>query len=242
MKSVEDAVALFAELRKEGGDSLSAFEIISRTALELVLKNIPDTRDPFAEKYPYYILAVFSTSSELIPLRETTEKLLEKKLTEGLIPDALLAESVAQAKSFWHVREHVSEAAKKEGRGVHFDISVPISGIPEFIRTVNPEIANAVPEAIILPFGHIGDGNIHYNICLPKTWDDAKFESAKDTMKKSVYAALKRLHGSISAEHGIGVERREDLKEFKSKEEITMMKALKKALDPKGIMNPGKML
>lgn len=241
--SIKDAVDVFGLLKKEAGEALGAFECISDAAMRLVLKHVPEARLPLATTAPYYLLIELSSPSEKMSLRESLEAALSDAIERGSATDGVIATSLTHAKSFWHIRETISEAEKKEGKGLHFDISVPISNVSGFITNANAEITKQFPDAIILPFGHIGDGNIHYNLCFRNDTAAAKtFIATKDTLKKTVYAILAQHHGSISAEHGVGVERKQDLLTVKDATSLALMRTLKKAIDPKNLMNPGKML
>lgn len=235
------AIPLLKRFRQETGDTISAFELISHQAQSLVTTHL-DARPPFPQDYPYSLLIELSSSQKSRNLREELEQILAGALEDNSVMDAIIAESVAHANDFWFIREHISEAEKKEGRGIHFDVSIPISDIATFMHAADAEIQQALPQAQIIAFGHIGDGNIHYNLCLPKDMTDADFQMAKTEAKTIVYNHIHRLHGSISAEHGIGIERRDDLHHYKSDTELSLMRAVKHALDPEGLMNPGKMV
>lgn len=240
VKDANTAIELLARFREGTGDLVNAFEIISGECMALVLKHIPNTRAPFAKTYPEYILAEFSSPFEGDFLRSQLENMLSAEFESGRVLDAIMAESIAQAKEIWHIREHISEAEKKEGRGVHFDVSLPIATIPDFMESAGKTIKNKVSDAQIIAFGHIGDGNMHYNMCLPKNISDGDFLNKKKILKEIIYSEIKKRDGSISAEHGVGQERKEDLKNYKAPIDIELMKKIKAALDPDNIMNPGK--
>ena len=230
------ALALLADFRRECGEYLTAFEIISHAALKLVVKHISGSRFPGRDDAPYYLLIELGSSSQTAPLREMFETAAAVAIDEGKVLDAVIAENSSQAAQFWHLREHVPEALRKEGSGLHFDISLPLDRIPAFLETMQPKIKAAAPDVLLAPFGHIGDGNLHYNMCFAAAPDAA----AKKKIKTMVYAEVKSLEGSISAEHGIGVERKDELQSFKSSVALDMMKQIKRALDPRNLMNPGK--
>jgi len=213
-------------------DALTAFEFISQKALELALHEMKGLRNPFPQPAKYYLLAEFS-SMEI-------EGLITKALEQNLIKDAAIAGSIQQAREFWQLRENISESARKVGRGIHFDISIPIAKIPYFLEKTTKKALEKFPKLVSFPFGHLGDGNIHYNFYLPKDIDEKNFISTARELKKIVYDAVMDLQGSISAEHGIGIERREDFLLYKPVLEIELMRKIKKALDPDNIMNPGK--
>ncbi len=213
-------------------DALTAFEFISATALELALHEIKNLRNPLKETAKYYLLAEFSLAE--------IESLLARALEQHLVKDMAVASSIHQAREFWQLRENISESARKIGRSIHFDISVPIEKIPDFLDCTTKKALEKFPALVSFPFGHLGDGNIHYNFYLPKDVPDDDFARVKSALKKIVYDAVTDLQGSISAEHGIGIERREDFLIYKPKLEIELMRKIKLAIDPDNIMNPGK--
>ena len=232
------ALELLALFREHSGDRITAFEYISEPALALVVAHLPGARRPLDTAAPAYLLVELSTAEESDTLRTLTEHLLTRGMERGWITDGALATSLAQAKEFWHLRESISEAARHAGHGIHFDISVPITRIPDFLSACDPAVLQAAPQATLVTFGHLGDGNLHYNMTLPQS--DISLE--KNTIKTIVYSKLLQLNGSITAEHGIGTLRRDDLVHIKPAADLTLMRTLKRALDPLGILNPGKVL
>jgi len=234
--SAEAGLELFHRFRMACGEHLTAFEILSLAALRLVIKNIPGTRFPGKEDVPYYVLIELGSASAFLPLREIFEKTVAQAMEKGAVLDAVIAENDTQAKQFWALRENASEALRKEGPGLHFDISVPLAKLAGFLKNMDGLVKAIAPDVTIAPFGHIGDGNIHYNMCFPKPVDPA----VKKRIQEKVYGEVTRLEGSISAEHGIGVERKAELKLYKSPVAIAAMTRIKQALDPDGLMNPGK--
>jgi FAD/FMN-containing dehydrogenase len=236
--SAETALGLLADYRREASEFLSAFEIMSCDALKLVMKHIPGARFPGRDDTPFYLLIELSASSASAPLRDMFENTAAKAMERGRILDAVVASSAAQAKQFWHLREHISEAMRKEGPGIHFDISLPLVQLASFVREMGPKIKTLVPGITLAPFGHIGDGNLHYNMCFTHAPDN--FDALKKKIRELVYGDVTQRGGSISAEHGIGIERKTELALYKSRAEIDAMKAIKRALDPSNLMNPGK--
>ena len=220
------AVELLATLRGAIGERISAFELVSRNCLEAVLAHVPDTRDPLGAAHPWYVLAEFGDSG-------SSQSLLER--LEGALGEheAVLAQSGEQARALWRLRESIPEA---QFSNVKHDISVPISRIPEFIAHCDAALRAAFPGAEIFCFGHVGDGNLHYNV------GPAALLPQRDAVNRLVYADVARLGGSISAEHGLGQLKRAAIRSQKSPLELELMRALKGALDPKGLMNPGKVL
>jgi FAD/FMN-containing dehydrogenase len=232
------ALKLLGHIQANTGGLLSSFELISRPTLELVLKNIPATRDPLATPSPWYVLMEVSggTGSSLEVL---TQSALEEAMSAGLVSDAAVAQNQAQARSFWHIRETIAEAEKREGVSIKHDISVPVASIPAFIEHATAIVVKTFPGARPICFGHMGDGNLHFNFSAPQG-GDAAFTAHWDEMQLTVHDMVKDYAGSISAEHGIGQMKRDVLPRYKSSEELDAMRALKAAFDPKNILNPGK--
>ena len=239
--SAAAAVELLALAQETTGGAATSFELMARICIDLVLKHIPDTRDPLSAPHPYYVLMEFS-ASEAGLLRGRIEALLEAALDKGLVEDATIAESEAQAEALWRMRHSMSEAINGEGLGARHDVSVATSDIPAFLDKAGAAVKRIVPDARIVAFGHIGDGNVHYDIVGPEGADPHALDGARKEIETAVYDVIGDFKGSISAEHGVGRHRRDEIARRKSPVEIEMMRAVKKALDPKGIMNPGKML
>ena len=237
----DKAVALLSYLQNATGGAATSFELMSRRCIDLVLKHIPQTRDPLAAPSPYYTLMEFS-SGEASGLRETMERVLEGALNDGLIVDAAIADNETQAKMFWHIRHSISEAINGEGLGARHDVSVATSDIPAFLEKAGAAVETIAPDARIVAFGHIGDGNVHYDIVPPEGSAPDALDDLRPTIENAVYDVIDTFDGSISAEHGVGRHRRDSLAKRKSAVELNAMRAIKNALDPKGIMNPGKML
>jgi FAD/FMN-containing dehydrogenase len=230
------AVALLAHLQEQTGGLVSAFEIVPRIGLDFVLAHVPQTTDPLRTKSPWYVL-IEATSGAQFGLRDVIERTLADNVT-----DAVIAESEAQRASLWRLRESVSEAQKPEGGSIKHDVSVPIARIPEFIETASNAVEALVSGARPVPFGHIGDGNIHFNISVPKGADNAAFLARWEEISRVVHDIVHRFGGSISAEHGLGVMKQTEIARYKSPIELDVMRALKRTLDPNGILNPGKVL
>jgi FAD/FMN-containing dehydrogenase len=215
---------------------LTAFELVSETALGLVLKNIPALVRPTAAS-PWYILAEFSGAEP-----EAVENWLAARMEAGDVTDAVIAGSEAQAKKLWALRENISEAQKIEGISIKHDVAVPVSRIPEFLARADAALQEAFPGIRIVTFGHVGDGNLHYNQSQADAQDNAAFIAAQPAVNRIVHDTVHALNGSISAEHGIGQLKREELLRYKSPVEIALMRTIKQALDPRGLMNPGKVV
>ncbi len=240
VENIDDAAKLFGIFRMEFGDNLTAFEMVSGHGMELAIKNIPDIRNPLSSIYPYSLLIEISSWAEEETEKSRVENFLASLMEKGVVKDAALAGSIAQERQFWHIREHIPEAIKKAGKGLHFDISMPISSIPGFIKGTDKAILDSNYGIKLAPFGHMGDGNLHYNMYISQAVDDTAFQKTKNEIKTIVYDRIAGCSGSISAEHGIGLERKEELKKYTPGVELKMMKNIKKALDPDNLMNPGR--
>ncbi len=234
------AVSLLGRLRDAAGDNVTAFEIVGRPALDLVLKHIPNARDPLAGKPGWQVLVELSGARD--DLAATLEQALQNAAEESVIDDAVLAASEAQTAALWALRENVSEAQKIEGVSIKHDIAVPVSRIAEFIARADAALLAAFPQVRIVCFGHIGDGNLHYNQSRPDAQSNQQFIAQTGAVNRIVHDLVHELGGSISAEHGLGQLKREEVLRYKSETEMDMMRAVKQALDPRGLMNPGKLL
>jgi FAD/FMN-containing dehydrogenase len=230
------AVDLLNRAKTEFDAQLTAFELVSETALGLVLKNIPASTRPTASS-PWYVLAEFSDAA-----LEAVERWLAAQLESGQVADGALATSQAQAAKLWALRENISEAQKVEGISIKHDISVPVSAIPNFLETADAALAQAFPGIRVVAFGHVGDGNLHYNLSKPEAQDNAAFIAAQPEVNRIVHDTVHALNGSISAEHGIGQLKREEILRYKSPVEMALMRSVKQAIDPLGLMNPGKVV
>ena len=226
LASPREAVELLATLRGQLGDRLSAFELVSRTCLEAVLSHLPDARDPLPAAHPWYVLAEFADSGPAEMLRTLVERALESN-------EAVLAQSEEQSRRLWRIRESIPEA---QFTNVKHDVSVAVSRTPEFIERTGRAIQAAFPGTLPYVFGHVGDGNLHYNVG-PET-----LLTRRDAVSAIVYRAVDELGGSISAEHGLGQLKREAIRDHKPPIELELMRALKRTLDPAGLMNPGKVI
>ena len=234
----EAALELLGDFRVECAEYLSAFEIMSNAAVELVLKHIPGARRPGSPS-PYYMLIELDSSSPAAPLQAMFEAIAGKALENGCASDMVVAETLAHARQFWHLREHIPEAVRKQGSGIHFDIALPLAEIPGYMQAAEAAIRAAAPDVMLVPFGHIGDGNLHYNMCFPRPPGD--FAGLKKRIEDIVYGEVVKRKGSLSAEHGIGQSRRAEMRLCRTPVEIELMKKIKRAVDPDGLMNPGKL-
>ena len=230
------AVNLLNSAKSVFDAQLTAFELVSEASLALVLKNIPASARPTAPS-PWYILAEFSDAAPA-----AVEHWLAGRLEAGGVGDAVIAHSAAQAKKLWALRENISEAQKIEGISIKHDVAVPVSSIPTFLERADAALERAFPGIRVVAFGHVGDGNLHYNLSKPDAQENAAFIASQPEVNRIVHDAVHALNGSISAEHGIGQLKREELLRYKSPVEIALMRSLKQALDPRGLMNPGKIV
>ena len=227
------AVELLSVLRERLGDRLNAFELVSRACLEAVLFHSKDLQDPLATAHPWYVLAELADSGEAAALRERVERALVDCTERGMLHDAVLAQSGPQARALWRIRETIPEA---QFTNVKHDVSVAVSKTPELIERAGSALHAVFPDARPYVFGHVGDGNLHYNV------GPESLLERRDEVNRIVYDAVAALGGSISAEHGLGQLKREEILRHKSPLEMELMRALKRALDPKGLMNPGKVV
>jgi FAD/FMN-containing dehydrogenase len=236
------AIALLADLREATGDALTAFELIPRRGLDFALRHVAGLVDPLAETYPWYVLVEVSAGTGSGDLRALFEAGLGRSLESGLVLDAAVAENTRQSRAFWQIREGLVEAQKYEGGSLKNDVSVPVSRVADFIDLATRAVEASVPGIRPVTFGHVGDGNIHFNLSQPEGADTATFMARWDEIQTVVNDIVRDLDGSISAEHGIGRIKRQELARLKSPIELELMHTVKAALDPKGIMNPGKVL
>ncbi|WLI91048.1 FAD-binding oxidoreductase [Massilia sp. R2A-15] len=237
-----DALALLTLMQDQCGASLTGFELMSDYCLRLVATHFPHLPTPFVKRHPQYVLLEVSSSESEAHAAGLLEDALNAAVERGLADDAVLATSNAQSQSLWHLREHIPLAQAAAGKNIKHDISVPISGIADFIDSTDAKLQQAFPSCQVVCFGHLGDGNLHYNVAPPEGQPHDEFLAHQDAINRIVHDSVDEASGSISAEHGIGALKRDDLARYKSKVELDMMRAIKGALDPLGIMNPGKIL
>jgi FAD/FMN-containing dehydrogenase len=236
------AVALLARLRAATGDCVSTFELVPRIALELVVQHIESATDPLDRPHAWYVLLEIGMGRLDTGAREAIEAELATAMERGEISDAALAASEAQREMFWRLRETIPEAQRREGASIKHDVSVTTSELPRFIGEASALVAQIVPGGRIVAYGHLGDGNLHFNVSRPVDGDDDAFMQLAAPIHRAVHDLIARYNGSFSAEHGIGRFKRDELLRYKPPTAIALMRAIKQAIDPKGIMNPGKVL
>jgi FAD/FMN-containing dehydrogenase len=240
---VTEAVRFLGLAHQELGAGLTGFELMGRFALSLVVKHYPQLRVPFQAESPFCVLVENSDHESEEHAREQFERLLEAALAEGCVTDAVVAENLTQAHQLWHVREAIPLAQAEEGLNIKHDISVPVSRIPAFCEATDALLRAAIPGVRLVNFGHVGDGNLHYNVQAPEGGDAAAFLREREAeVNAIVFESVRKFGGSISAEHGIGSLKVDKLPHFKDPAALAMMHAIKKALDPENIMNPGRVL
>jgi FAD/FMN-containing dehydrogenase len=240
--SPQAAVKLLDHMKTRLGDQLSAFELMRRSIIGFLLAGVPGHQDPMGEPHPWYVLAEVSGTGAAGTLAQPFAEALGSAMEAGLVRDAVIAASGAQAKRFWKMREDLAEAQKSAGGSIAHDVSVPASRIAEFLARADAALELAYPEIRHCAFGHVGDGNLHYNPVRPVGWDVARFRAERGNINKIVHDIVFELGGSISAEHGIGRLRLAENERYKSLVELDLMRAVKRALDPFNIMNPGKVM
>ena len=241
LKSPADALKLLAISQAEAAGSLTSFELLAEICVDMCIKHGTDIRDPLAYRHPWYVLMEISSSRN--DAAAIVEAVLERGVRNGFVGDAVLAASLQQRAAFWKLRETIPPAQKREGGSIKHDISVPVAAVPAFIAEANIAVAKLIPDARPVPFGHLGDGNIHYNVSQPVSgMTTQEFLARWQEVNAVVFKIALRMGGSISAEHGIGVLKRDDLPGVKDKTAIEVMRGIKALFDPLGIMNPGKVL
>ncbi len=241
--SLDHAVTLLGLAHKHLGAGLTGFEVMGRFALSLVAKHYPQQRVPLYEDTPFCVLLENSDHESEDHARAQFEQLLETAFEDGCVTDAVVAENLTQAHQLWHVRESIPLAQAEEGLNIKHDISIPVSSIPEFVRVTDAQLEQAIPGVRLVNFGHLGDGNLHYNVQAPAEGDPKAFlREQEERVNVLVYESVRSFSGSISAEHGVGELKVDKLEHHKSPVALSMMRAIKRGLDPENVMNPGRVL
>ncbi len=240
LKSPAQALRLLEISQNEAASNLTSFELLADIAVDFSIRHGIDVRDPLTSKHPWYVLMELSSPRD--DARDALESILATGMEQGIVDDAVIAASLSQRQAFWKLRDEMSAAQKPEGGSIKHDISVPVAAVPAFIEEANAAVVKLIPGSRPVPFGHLGDGNIHYNVSQPVGGNTADFIARWHEVNKVVFEIVLRMGGSISAEHGIGVLKRDELPDVKDKVAIELMRSFKALLDPQGIMNPGKVL
>jgi D-lactate dehydrogenase (cytochrome) len=239
--SPQAAVEFLNLVQERSNRAATSFELFCRLAVDFALRHGAGCRDPLAAPHPWYVLVQLSSAAQQ-DLRAVLEAALAAGMERGLVGDAAIAERLEHRRAFWHLRDVLPEAQKPEGGSIKHDISVPVAAVPDFLREADAAVAAVVPGCRPVPFGHLGDGNIHYNITQPVGADKAAYLARWDEMNAAVHAVVTKLGGSISAEHGIGLLKRKLLPQVKDPVALDLMRNLKRTLDPNNILNPGKVV
>jgi D-lactate dehydrogenase (cytochrome) len=240
LKSPAHALKLLTLSQGIAAGNLTSFELLADIAVDFSVRHGIDVRNPMASRHPWYVLMELSSSRD--DARAVLESILAQGLEDGILDDAVIAASLSQRQAFWKLRDEMSAAQKPEGGSIKHDISVPVAAVPAFIAEADAAVVKLIPGSRPVPFGHLGDGNIHYNVSQPIGGNAADFLARWHEVNAVVFEIAMRMGGSISAEHGIGVLKRDELPEVKDKVAIELMRSIKAMLDPLGIMNPGKVL
>jgi len=236
------ALDLFRRANDRAGPALTAFELCARNPLDFVLRHQEGATDPLAAPHPWYVLAEISSGRSAQDARALMEEILTDGFEAGLLADAAVAQNLAQQAAFWLMREEMSWAQKPEGASIKHDISVPVSAIPAFIEQADKAVARISADARVVCFGHMGDGNLHYNVSQPVGADRVGFLALYRDMNDAVHAVVREFGGSFSAEHGIGSMKRDELARTAPPVALDLMRRIKQNFDPAGIMNPGKVI
>jgi FAD/FMN-containing dehydrogenase len=241
--SLDHAVTLLGLAHRHLGAGLTGFEVMGKFALSLVVKHFPQQRVPLYEDTPFCVLLENSDHESEDHARTQFEQLLEAAMEDGCVTDAVVAENLTQAHQLWHIRESIPLAQAEEGLNIKHDISIPVSSIPEFVRVTDGLLERAIPGVRLVNFGHLGDGNLHYNVQAPAGGEAPAFLAEyEERVNALVYESVHHFKGSISAEHGVGLLKVDKLEHYKSPVALEMMRAIKRALDPANVMNPGRVL
>jgi FAD/FMN-containing dehydrogenase len=239
---VESAVGLLARLREASGDRVSSFELIPRIGVELATRHIPGVTDPLDRPHAWYTLCELTSARSRDPLDTLMEEALTGALEEGLVLDAALARSERERQALWKLRETIPEAQRLDGASLKHDISVPIAALPQFVERASQWVRANVPDGRLVAYGHVGDGNLHFNLNQAPGSEPDRFLAREATIKRAIHDLVREFGGSFSAEHGIGRLKVAELERYASPVELDLMRAVKQALDPNGILNPGKVL
>ncbi len=238
MDSAQHAVQLLASVREQLSDQVLAFELMSDRCLRFVRRHVPDVTLPFDDDHPWHVLLDVAIADR----QEILEGVLAAAIEDGNAVDAIIAKNTNESEKFWRIRHSISEAQRPEGANLKHDIAVPISQIDTFLTRGQALLENMMPEARLVAFGHVGDGNLHYNVAQPAGADAREFVESGKELSEAIYELVDQLDGSFSAEHGVGIRKKALLAQYRGAAEIELMRTLKRALDPQNILNPGKVI
>ena len=239
VQDVASATSLLARMRNASSDAVTSFEYIHRNCIDLVLEYIADVRDPFDEPYEHYALVELTSGGDQGQLQTLVEQALESSFDNGETLDAVVASNVAQSRALWRLRETIPEAQKHAGGCIKHDVSVQVSKVAEFLSRATPLSEQLIDNVRVVPFGHMGDGNVHFNLTQPEGADAKAFLAHTETITRAIHDVVAEMEGSFSAEHGIGRLKRDELERYRDPLDLEIMQAVKSALDPRGILNPG---
>ena len=242
LRTLEAAIELLAQLRSASGDAIVTFEVMPRIAIDFELRFLKGVTDPFDAQHDWYVLVEAHSARQDVALADAIQESLSEAIARELATDALLAQSEAQRAAFWSLRERIPEGERHAGASIKHDISVPITDIPALVTEGAAAIRRIVPSARLVSFGHLGDGNLHFNLSQPEGMEKDAFAALTPEINRAIHDIVAKYRGSIAAEHGIGQLKRGELAHYKHGVELDVMRAIKMALDPKGLMNPGKVL
>jgi FAD/FMN-containing dehydrogenase len=242
VSSVQAAVDLLSELRHASGDQVSSFELIPRIGVDLTTQHIPGVVDPLTNPHAWYVLCEITSSRAEEPLDAMLEEALEHALDNKLVIDAAIAQNERERQAFWRLRESIPEAQRIDGASIKHDISLPIAALPAFVEKAGQWIRDHVPDGRLVSYGHVGDGNLHFNLNQAPGASQEAFMAREPATRRAIHDLVRDFGGSFSAEHGIGRLKVQELETYAQPEELALMRAVKQAFDPKGIMNPGKVL
>ena len=242
LRDLEASLELLSRARVDSGSSLSSYELVPGLGVELATRHIPGCRNPLTASYDWSIIMVYSTSGDSHHLREAIETTLSSGIEDGILVDAVISQNEQQARQIWAIREGLREAQAIEGEAFSYDISVKVSKVPELIRRADEKATQLIRDVRCYPFGHVGDGNIHLNFLHTLRKNESGYSSKRLAFNDMVFELVHQLGGSFSAEHGVGLLKLEQMNRYKNPTALNMMRSIKQALDPNGILNPGKVV
>jgi FAD/FMN-containing dehydrogenase len=242
VRDPDAAVSLLGALRQASGDCVTSFELIPRIGVELTTRHIPGVTDPLSSPSAWYVLVELSSARTDEPLDALLQKTLERALEDGWVGDAAVAQNSREREAFWRLRESIPDAQRKDGASLKHDISVPVSQVPRFIEVAGDWVTRHIPQGVLVSYGHLGDGNLHFNINQRAGTQVAQLQAVEQKVKRAIHDFVQQFAGSFSAEHGIGQLKVFELERYANPVELDLMRRVKQAFDPNGIMNPGKVL